>query len=181
MPQIKGTDVVALRNLVRERGASSEQSLLSQLSPALRQLYLETSPITWNSLDSQAELYEVASSFLFPKEPNSVARMHKMLAEVSYSSIYKIFMQIPTLAFIVKRAALVWRKYYDAGVAGAENQGKNSLDFVVREFPELPRALREATTGHLSAILEMTGAKNVVVTSPAETPAAWAWHISWRE
>jgi hypothetical protein len=179
MSRIKGTDVASLRTLIREKGPETEQRLLAPLTPALRQLYLETTPVTWNPVEAQAELYERAAEVLFPGQPAAIMEMHRVLSRMSYSGIYKVFVRIPTVEFIAQRAASVWGKYYDAGEAKIENATKASLDFVVRRFPQLPHALREATTGHLLTMLEMTRVRDPKVTSPAHTPEAWVWHVTW--
>ncbi len=179
MSRIKGTDVASLRTLIREKGPETEQRLLALLTPSLRQLYLETTPVTWNPVEAQAELYELAAVVLFPGQPAPIMHMLMELARMSYSGIYKVFVRIPTVEFIAQRAASVWGKYYDTGEARIENATKTSLDFVVRKFPELPHALREATTGHLFTMLEMTRVREPKVTSPAHTPDAWVWHVTW--
>ncbi|HVO20665.1 MAG TPA: hypothetical protein VMU15_15505 [Anaeromyxobacter sp.] len=167
-----------MRTLIRQQGLQAEQDFLNRLPVALRGIFLETSPMTWNPVELQAELYEVAASFLYP-ESGSVAEMHKVLARMSYSSVYRVFVRIPTVDFIAKRAASVWRSYYDTGEAATENATGTSLDFVVRHFPGLPRALREATTGHLAALLELTRAKAPVIRPPPHNPEAWVWHVTW--
>jgi len=179
MPRVKGTDVASLRNLIKGKGPQAERDFLDRLPVALRTLFLETSPLTWNPVDEQGDLYEVAASFLFPDKPEPIVEMHRVLARMSYSGIYRVFVRIPTVDFIAKRAASVWRSYYDSGEATTENETGTSLDFVVRHFPGLPRALREATTGHLSALLELTRAKSPAIVPPAQTPEAWVWHITW--
>ncbi len=180
-PHIKGTDVNSLRTLIRQKGPDSEQRFVESLPPPLRQMYVETTPLTWNPVEAQAELYERAAALLFPGRPGAIVEMHRQLARMSYSSIYKAFVRIPTVEFIAGRAAAVWGKYYDTGEARIEHATRNSLDFVLRQFPGLPRALREATTGHLLTMLEMTRARDPQVASPADSPEAWVWHVTWSE
>lgn len=179
MPRIKGTDVASLRTFVREKGPQAEQRFLAGVSERLRRLYLDTTPVTWNPVEAQAELYELCAAFLFPGQPAPVVELHRVLARMSYSGIYKVFFRIPTVEFLAERAASVWSKYYDTGEATIENATRTSLDFVVRQFPALPRALREATTGHLLTMLEMTGARDPKVDSPAQEPEGWAWRLTW--
>ena len=179
MPRVKGTDVASLRNYIKGKGPEAERELLDRLPVALRRVYLETSPLTWNPVEEQGELYEVAASYLFPDQAEPIVEMHKVLARMSYSGIYRVFVRIPTVDFIAKRAASVWRSYYDSGEASTENATGTSLDFVVRHFPGLPRALREATTGHLAALLELTRAKSPAIAPPPHDPEAWVWHITW--
>ncbi len=178
--RIRGTDVSNLRTYLREKkGPQVERDLLSRLPGALRTVYLETSPVTWNPVEAQAELYEAAASLLFPDVAEPVVELHRMLARLSYSGIYRLFIRIPSVEYIAKRAATVWRKYYDTGNADTENSDEKSLDFVVTQFPTLPNALRQATTGHLYTLAEMTGAKHLDIAPPANTPEKWVWQIRW--
>ena len=179
MPNIKGTDVVLLRNVVKEKGPRIEGELLSKLTPELKKLYLETVATSWNPLDAQARLYETAAQVLFPSEPNAVVKVHRELAKLSYTGVYRVFMRVPTILFVAKRAASVWRSYYDKGDASVQNEQSSELDFQVADFRELNKTLRDATTGHLSTIMEMTGrpAVKVALSEAHENP--WVWHISW--
>ncbi len=179
MSRIKGSDVASFRSLLRQKPPGTEARFLDSLPPALRQLYLETSPVTWNPVEAQAQLYELGAAFLFSGTPEPVVELLRVLARTSYSSLYKVFLRIPTVKFVAERAARVWGNYYDTGSASVENATKTSFDFVVKEFPDLPRALREATTGHILAILDLTGTREAKVTSPSSTPDAWVWHATW--
>jgi hypothetical protein len=180
MSRIKGTDVVNLTHFVRGKGPQVESDFLAGLTEPLRRVYVETRAITWTPVETQAALYEAAASYFFPNRPDAIVQLHRALAKIAYSGIYQIFIRIPKLSHIAERAASVWRRYYDTGEAGIENLTATSLDFVVSQCPDLPRALRQATTGHLYTLMEMTGAKDLVVSQPADTPAKWVWHIEWR-
>src|SRR5512142_561314 len=91
MAQIRGTDVSSLRTYLREKvGPQAERELLGRLPDALRTLYLETSPVTWNPVEAQAELYEAAASFLFPEVSEPVVELHRVLARMSYSGVYRL-------------------------------------------------------------------------------------------
>jgi hypothetical protein len=181
MARIKGTDVVNLTQFVRGKGQQVESDFLASLPDALRRVYRETRAITWTPVEAQAALYEAAASHFFPNRPDAVVQLHKALAKIAYSGIYQIFIRIPKVSHVAERAASVWRRYYDTGEAVIENVTATSLDFVVRQFPDLPRALRQATTGHLYTLLEMTGSKEPMVSQPASTPERWVWHIEWKD
>lgn len=180
MAKIKGTDIVSLRKLVREKGELTEQSLLKAFSDEEKKTYLETSPISWTPVDLQARVYQVASDSLFPGQFDSVIRLQLEIAKRSYSNFYKIFLAIPSVAFIMKRAASIWRTYYDTGKATVENLSESTFEFVVTDFPDLPEQLRDATTAHLIYLTQATGKKGVSVKQDDKDVNRWVWRVSWK-
>ena len=180
MPKIKGSDVVALKKLFSKSGGDVESKFLSTLSEDDAKAYKTIVATTWTEVEVQARLYEAAGKTLFPGDPNAVVKLHQKLAEQSYSGIYSAFLAIPKASFVFKRAASVWTTYYDKGVASIENITDSSMDFVVRGFPELPKALRDATTGHISVLLGKTGLKNLQVRHASTNPQQWVWNTTWK-
>ncbi len=179
MPNTKGTDVVALRKIFRERGGDVEKSFLDRLPEELQRMYKEIVHTTWSPVEKQAELYAHAAEALFPGNPDGLRLLGQEMARRSYSGVYRIFLRLPTVDFIINRVAQVWGTYYDQGEACIEDfQGQGGV-FVVRNFPELPRKMREVICGHLTVILEATGAHQISVTLQDQDPKAWRWRISW--
>ncbi len=179
MPNTKGTDVLALRKMLQERGPQAEQEFLQRLNPELQNLYRSIMATTWSPVEQQTALYEAAAEVLFPGEAEPLRQLGRALAKRSFTGIYRIFLRLPTMQFIMNRTAEVWLTYYNAGEAVVENFVDRHGDFVVRRFPELPRKMREVICGHLSVILELTGAKNVRVTIVDRDPQAWRWQLTW--
>ena len=69
--------------------------------------------------------------------------------------------------------------YYDTGKTQVLTPEKNSAVFIVRDFPQMTLQLRAAMRGHLTHLIESTGAKNVRVMQDSTDPNAWAWKIYW--
>lgn len=180
MSKIKGSDIVAMKKMLSKNGAEVEKAFLASLSEKDLKAYNSIVATTWTDVDVQARIYEAAGKAMFPGNPNPVVKLHETLAEQSYSGIYAAFLTIPKPSYVIKRAASVWRTYYDKGVASVENIADKSMDFVVREFPDLPQALREATTGHISVLLSKTGLKNLSVKHSSANPKEWVWHAQWQ-
>lgn len=179
MANTKGTDVVGLRKIISEAGAEAEQKLLKTLTPDQRHLYENAVSTTLSPVGLQTALYERAAEVLFPNDSNRMFRLGKMMANRSFSTVYKLFFRIPTVEFLVGRVATMWRSYYDAGEAEIVNFMGKSGSLVVRHFPSLPRKLREVVAGHLTVVLELTGAKNARVEVCDGDPDAWEWKMSW--
>jgi hypothetical protein len=101
------------------------------------------------------------------------------MAELSYSGIYKIFLRIPTIEFIFKRAARIWKTYFEKGDASIETVSAKCVDLVVANFPELPKPMRELANGHYLVLLQATGAKHIRIEMLDQDPNAWRWRVSW--
>jgi hypothetical protein len=179
MANTKGTDVVGLRKIFAEAGQQAEQKLLDRLTPEQRHIYENAVSTTLSPVGLQTELYERAAETLFPEDPNRMVRLGKIMANRSYSTVYKLFFRIPTVEFLISRVATVWRSYYDSGEAEIRNFTGRSGSLVVRHFPSLPRKLREVIAGHLTVILELTGAKSTHVLVCDDDPEAWEWKLTW--
>jgi hypothetical protein len=179
MARIKGTDLVNLRKLLKKRGKEVEQEFMAALPENDRQIYKLVMATSWTPVDVQARIYMTAAKLLYPGQPNGVERLHYDLAEQAYSGIYSIFLRIPSLNFIISRVASLWTTYYDKGSAEVRNQSANSLDFYVRDFADLPREMRDATTGHISLVLKKIGKRNVLVRHIDTVPNMWQWHATW--
>lgn len=179
MSKIKGTDVVALRVLLKEKGAAAEEAFQGLLTSELKRLYLDTMAFTWNSVDLQTRLYEAAVEILFPGDPDGLCRLGREMARRSYSTIYKILLRLPSLQFVMNQAAKMWVAYFEQGVGSIIDAGEKTATFVVSGYPELPRSMRQVVRGNITAITELTGIKNVRIRHDESDPKAWKWIVQW--
>jgi hypothetical protein len=179
MPKIKGTDITVLRKLIQKQGDNYEKCFLELLEPQLLNLYKNTLSTTWVTEELHTQLYEVAADFLLPEHPEKMVELAKTVAKDSYQGIYRFFLRIPTVPFLVKKAANIWYTYHDTGKAGASKIEKKKVQFFVKDFPDLPRGMRLLTNGHILALLELAGFKQVSVTNDDSDPTNWKWYISW--
>jgi uncharacterized protein (TIGR02265 family) len=175
----KGADVMSLRKILQEQGAATEQAFLAKLTPDLREVYRGIIATSWTPVEQQMAIYQAAAHTLFPGLDEPMARLGHALAKKTFTGMYRIFFRIPSIAFIMQRVAMVWRSYYTQGEAMVENSQPKRVDFVVRDFPQLPYPMLEVAKGHCRCILEMTGAKMVQVTLETHDPQAWRWRLSW--
>lgn len=180
MAHIKATDISSIHKLFQERGSATEKLFLEQLSPDLLELYRAAVPGAWVAVERQNALYEKAMKVLFPVDNVPGRSLGRAMAHHSYGSIYKLFLQIPTIQFIIRQAARIWKTYFDKGQAAVENEGPNNCDFIVRDFPELPHTIRETVAGHIIALLEMVKRHNIQVYHLDADPSRWVWRITWK-
>lgn len=179
MQKINGSDVVSLRKVFKEAGHSTEQVFLNKLSPDMLDFYKTTLHTSWNPIQKQTELYRYAADALFPEKREKMFLLGKAMATNTFSGVYKIFLRIPSVQFIISRAVSIWKSYHDTGVACIENVTDNSCDFVVREYPSFPQELQLMTKGHITTLLEMAGRSDIKVVLDTSDSNAWRWKISW--
>lgn len=176
---VKGTSVVTIRKIFEAGDPEVQRKFMASLTPDLLDLYQQCLNSTWSPVEKQARFFQAAAQALFPGQGDSLHRLGRALADKNYSGIYRIFLRIPTVAYVIGKNAQIWSTYYDQGSARAEVIGPKHAQFAVAEFPELLRPLREVIGGHISLLLERTGAKRVTVKLLEDNPRLWRWDIVW--
>ena len=78
------------------------------LSPELKEFYEKITYTKWNSFDKIMEIYEAAPRILFPDDPHQLFKLGKVIAERSYSTIYRIFLRLPTVNYVMKSSANIF-------------------------------------------------------------------------
>jgi hypothetical protein len=181
MAKVKGTSIVNLRKIFMEQETGVEETFVLRLTPDLRKLYEITLYSSLTPVAQQSKLYVLAAEVLFPEDQDRLCLLGKAIARKSYSGVYQMFLRIPTIQFVVSQAAKVWTMHYDQGTADVEafDARLKSGDYVVRDFPDLPREMLQTVCGHLIVLLEMAGAKNVHIRIVDLDPKAWRWKIQY--
>ncbi len=180
MNKIKGTDIVSIRKLFSERGKDDERAFIATLSPELWNLYQTALYATWSSVELQILLYEKAAHYLFPNDQKKMYKLGRAMAEKSYGGVYKFFLKIPSVSMILNISAKVWNTYFDTGKGKIETISKNTIYFVVQDFPGLPAAMGDAVSGNITMLMEYAGAKNCEVMHIAGDPNYWKWLVKWK-
>lgn len=177
MPTVKGINLCHVRGFIKERNL--EQALLSKLSPAQVHVYEEAMHGSFIDIGVQAAIYRQAADLLFPGLPNGCVELGKMLGRKSFGGVYKVFLMIPSPKFVISKAASIWKTYYDKGDPVVENVTDKSLEFVVRNYPDLPAEVRDSVTGNVTILMDYAGCKNLTVKHDAPDPKSWRWTVTW--
>ncbi len=179
MHKVKGADLVAARELVNLAGPDAERSMLGRVSPELRQVYTSALPSSWIPIEQITPLYEAAAAVLFPGAADAFVQLGKAMARKTYKGLYRTFLSIPSMAFLVRMSATMWSSYHDAGKAKVESLSRQGGIMVVRGAPELTRTHLDAVAGHLTFLAENCGCKSVRVLVDDRDPGAWRWVARW--
>jgi hypothetical protein len=163
----KGTDVVALRQIFKERGSTAEQAFLARLAPDLLDLYQRSLAFVWNDVDQQTAVYRAAAEVLYPGDAEGLKQLGWEMARRSYHGVYKVLLRLPSTQFVMSQAATV------------EDAGRGHATFILQDYPELAADMRQIVRGNITAAAETTGARNVRVFHVDRDPQAWKWVIQW--
>lgn len=175
---IKGTDVAYIKKLFKSKPAQ-ESEFLSRLDEGCKNIYGCVLSSALYPLDRVAKIYEAAAHVLYPGDRDAVKHLFEEIAQHTYSGIYSIFLKIPSVSFVVKQAAGIWRTYYDTGTAGIENLHDKSLRFCIYDFPTLPKAMRDATEAHITVLMSKAGARNIQIATNESNPLRWEFSLRW--
>jgi len=179
MAKTKGTGAIALRKLLKKRGEDFYQTFLSKLPPAYREIYQRVLAVSWVPLTPESEDIQTAAQLLFPGDSKQIEKLGILLSEDMFNSVYKLFLKIPSLHFILKRIANVWRTNFDTGDMSLENSQPKSADLVLKQFPDFSPTMRQLFIGDIIGVGNLTHVKNVKVTLDESDPHAWRWHMEW--
>jgi len=179
MANVKATDIVIIREMLKEKGDDFIKTMNSSLKPEVLKTFQTALSINWIPLEVEAEILQAAARLFFPKDPRPIFKLGYTVSGKQFTGIYKFFLRIPSVSFIIKNATATWNTMNDKGTVRVDELTSNSGVVVLSDLPELSAVQREYICGVLSCIVGLTGVKNVKVDKVEITPNEWKWKISW--
>lgn len=181
MPGVKASGILTIKKLLQARGGELEKSMAAALGPETRRHYLAAVATAWIPFDAEAEIFTAASGALFPGHSQALRDLGHAVAKEQFRGLYKIFLTVATVEFVVKRTAQIWNTIYNAGSARVEGLSERGGTLVALDLPEQLPVQREYICGYLIALLEMTNVRNVKVRKDESDPLAWKWIFTWEK
>jgi hypothetical protein len=168
--QVKGTAVVPMPAFVKKNfQEDGYQKWLNALPPDVREAFERTiMPSSWYDFQKFAVLPTMAICDLFYGGGLQGAyELGKYSAEYALVGIYKVFVQLGSPDFIIKKSASILPKYYDPSTITVPVLEKGRAIIRITSFPEWHAAVEQRIAGWISRALEISGGRNVkvVVTS----------------
>ena len=179
MGNVKATDIVIIREMLKGKGDDYINTMVSSLTPEVLKTFQTALSINWVPLEVEAEIIQAASRLLFPKDPRPIYKLGHTVAGKQFTGIYKFFLRIPSIGFIIKNASATFNTLMDKGTVRVDTITSNSRMLVISDLPELTAVQREYICGVISCLLELAGAKNVKMDKVEINPNEWKWKISW--
>jgi len=131
-------------------------------------------------ISEKGNIFAAAAKVLFPDDPEGMRKVGRLNARESLTGIYRLFIRIPSIEFVIGRVAKLWRSHHDTGNASVEDYNGRSLKFVLRNYPDLRADFREYLVGYIQGIGELAGLNDVKITKIEDDPNAWKWKMEWQ-
>jgi hypothetical protein len=180
MAKTKGTGINWLRDLIESRGTQAEQAMSKALSAEDHLAYRSAMPVAWVPEDTATRIYLAAGNILFAGKPDVRIEVGRGMAKSNLTGIYKLFLPLVTIPFLMKQSSRLWRTYHDTGETSVEEvKGEKRIIFTVSEFPELPADMRQVLRGYILGLAEMVDVRNTSVVLDESNNLAWKWIITW--
>lgn len=138
--KFKGAGFNAIVGVVRERfGEDAVRKIVEKCNPETR------SYATRKVLDNEwvpdvvsAEFIEVADKVMGRGDESLMRWIGYQVAKENLSGIYKAFVKMSSIQSILKRANVVWKKYYSHGYLETIELEKGRFVFEVRQYDPTP-------------------------------------------
>ena len=179
MANVKATDIVIIREMLKAKGDDYTNKMASSLTPEVFKTFQTSLSLSWVPLEVEAEIIQAASRLLYPLDPRPIYRLGYVVSGKQFTGIYKFFLRIPSIGFVIKNASATFNTLMDKGTVRVDGLTSNSRMFFISDLPELTAVQREYICGVLSCIVGLTGVKNVKVDKGENPPNEWKWKISW--
>jgi len=180
MNKVKATNTLTLKKLLGSKHPELEAKLKAELSPACLNIYAYSTVSTWITDVEEQEILAIGARLLFPHLPTAMVQLGRMLALETMSGIYRVFFRIPSVSFVMKRTANMWRMFNAAGNARTDDLGPGRAVMTVTDAMDFEPYQCDLVTGYIQAVLELAGAKGINVTFDGSNPTAWRWEIAWK-
>ncbi len=94
--------------------------------------------------------------------------------------VYKFLFRFAKPDFVINQAARVWKTIHSVGKAYmTKSQDNHSCDFIIEDYPDIPELFLTMQKGYLTAVMEMTGVKNINTKVDFSNKNKWIYHLSW--
>ncbi len=181
MARVKASGIMTVRQLLAQRGAELLRAFTARLSPETLKAFQTAVATSWISFPAEAEIFDAAAALLFPGDGQGLRKLGAAVAQIQFTGVYKAFLMVASVSFIVKRVATIWNTIYDSGQARVENLTNRGGVLVATGLPDQLPTQREYICGFLTRLLEFAGAKNIRVTKLENDPQAWKWLFAWEQ
>jgi len=182
MPEVKASDILTIKKIMRDANSGLEAVLIGKLSPETLHTYRGVQATAWISYAAEAEIIKNAAALIFPQEAKPIKRLGSAVANIQFQGIYRVFLAIATVDFLLQRIAGIWRTMHKNGKPRAEGINDGGGIFLVEEPPAgMLGVQREYIAGYLESLLEKTNVKNVRVVCNAGDPKILVWNVIWEK
>ena len=164
-------------------GEEALKRVLDSVSPECYEIAHERVLVNnWYDIHLIEEFITAADRILGTGDLDIARKMGAYSAEFGIKSVYKIFMKVGTPTFVLKRAPLIWNRYYSRGEAEMRTLQAKQAVLRLTDMGPLSAVTCIRVTGWMETTLRLTGAKNAKVehvSCPNRGDAYEEWEAHW--
>ncbi len=165
-PKTKGVGFTNVRAFTIERfGDAGWASLLEKIPAEDRSEIQSIIPMGWYSLSLYARLIRVLDKVHGRGDLSMMKDLGRFEAENDLKTIHRIFLRFTNPAFIVEKTSQYWKHFHDTGTWNV-TRDDHGVSAVLDDWGCVDSALCRELVAYLTRVLELTGAKNVVLEHP---------------
>ncbi|MBN1621358.1 MAG: hypothetical protein JW871_02060 [Endomicrobiales bacterium] len=179
MIKVKSNDVITLIDILKDNDGRNIGKIRRNLSTQALKIFSSKKFPGLISQKIEEEIFITSALILFPDSPHKMWKLGELLARKNMNTIYRLFMRLSSPSYGIKKAPIIWDKFYRSGKLKVVNTGKKSANMIVTGFPQMRPYQIDLTCGYICVILELAGAKNIKVNVDSSDSNAWKWDIYW--
>jgi hypothetical protein len=163
MAQVKGSAVTSRIRYIRDHADEDVyREVKAELSPANRAaLEKGVRPHEWVPYSLFIEMNIAADELLGVGDFALCREMGRYGAKINLPTLYRIFMRLGSVGFILKKASKLWSVHYDSGTLEIEEIGKNAARLTIRDFDAPHKAHCLSVLGWAEGAIELAGSRVV--------------------
>ena len=187
MMLVKGSALISMRSHIPKKvGKQDYERWLKSLKPDVEKVFnVNLSISKWYPLKEY--LIEPSQNYcklFYDGDLAGAWELGKFSAAYSLNGMYKIFVELSSIKFIISRAAKILPSYYKPSSLELTDIKKNSCIVKITEFPEIDKIIEYRIGGWIEYALEMHGSTDVkidIVNKMSENDPFTEYNISWKD
>ncbi len=145
-------------------GEDPLSKVLESVSPECRTIASETILVnSWYDMSLIEEFISAADRLLGTGDLTIARKMGQYSAEFGIKTVYKIFMKVGSPEFVIKKAPVIWKRYYSRGDLNLVEFEKGHVILRLTDMGQISKVTCVRVTGWMETTLRMSGAKDSVV------------------
>jgi hypothetical protein len=163
----KGVGFANVRTFTMDRfgGEAGWKAVLEKLDKTDRDELQSVIPVGWYSLAMYARLIRALDAVHGRGDLSLMSALGRYEAEKDLTTIHRVFLRFTNPAFIVEKTSEYWRRFHDTGTWHV-TRDDHGVSAVLDGWGCIDKALCSELVAYLTRVLELVGAKNVVLEHP---------------
>src|SRR5262245_15175014 len=123
-------------------------------------------PTSWYPTALMVAMFDAAADLFSAKEPDFLHKLGMFGADYDLKSIHKFVLRFTSPLWVLERGAKLWTELHDTGSWIAESPDPHHIVGTLRDFAAISANQCRATSGFLTRMGQLTGARQVRVEHP---------------